>query len=251
MYRNIVVERIKLAHRFHLSTKTRFDCPNGRGSYGIVYCIEGGAAFRFYTGESCELERGDMLLLSPDAAYAIDNHSEFYHYTVNFTAELAEGLFDGGSFVFYRSGDTHAESLLSAIVDEMRGGKDGCIFRSMSALYSLLSLIYTPSVSGADGRITRAKEYIDSHLTDGITVERLSEVAGMSVTSFRREWRRVFGETSMQYRDKRLIEMADTYLSSGYYNVSETAELLRFSDVSYFVRFYKKHKGISPGKVKA
>ena len=246
-----VIEKILIAHRFHLSTKTRFDCPNGRGSYGIVYCIEGGATFRFYTGQRCELIQGDMLFLSPEAAYTIDNHGEFYHFTVNFTARDTEGLFNSGGFVFRSFSDGAFEGILSSLVDEIGMGREGCTFRSMSALYSLLALIYSPGAPRcADVRLAQTREYIDSHLSVGLTVERLADVAGMSVTSFRREWRRVFGETSMQYRDKRLIEAADTYLMSGYYNVSETAELLGFSLVSYFVRFYKKHKGISPGKVR-
>ena len=123
----------------------------------------------------------------------------------------------------------------------------------MSYLYELLSYIFTfdgieRSASSYSSRLEMAREYIDTHLTESFSIADLAEISDMSTTSFRREWLRAYGETSVQYRDRRRLESAVSYLMSGYYNVNEVAALLGFEDVSYFVRFFKKHKGVTPRK---
>jgi AraC-like DNA-binding protein len=72
----------------------------------------------------------------------------------------------------------------------------------------------------------------------------------MSVTNFRREWKKIYAEAPIQYRDSIRLYYAKEYLSSGYYTVSETAEKCGFDDVSYFVRLFKKKTGLTPGEFK-
>ena len=54
----------------------------------------------------------------------------------------------------------------------------------------------------------------------------------------------------MQYRDSIRLYYAKEYPNSGYYTVSEIAEKCGFDDVSYFVRFFKKKAGFTPGEFK-
>ena len=72
----------------------------------------------------------------------------------------------------------------------------------------------------------------------------------MSKTNFRREWRARYADTPIRYRDSIRLHYASEYLSGGYYSVSEVAKKCGFEDLSYFVRFFKKHTGRTPGAVK-
>ena len=72
----------------------------------------------------------------------------------------------------------------------------------------------------------------------------------MSVTNFRREWKKRYAESPMQYRDTVRLTYAQEYLNSGYYTISEIARKCGFDDVSCFVRFYKKKTGMAPGNAK-
>ena len=72
----------------------------------------------------------------------------------------------------------------------------------------------------------------------------------MSVTNFRREWKKQYGASPLDYRDAVRLSYASEYLASGYYTVSEVAEKCGFDDVSYFVRFYKRKTGTTPGSIK-
>jgi iron complex transport system substrate-binding protein len=81
-------------------------------------------------------------------------------------------------------------------------------------------------------------------------LEELAQVSAMSVGHFRREWKRLYGDSPLQYRDSIRLYYAKEYLQSGYCTVAEAAEQCGFSDVSYFVRFYKKKTGTTPGTLK-
>ena len=70
----------------------------------------------------------------------------------------------------------------------------------------------------------------------------------MSTTHFRREWTKLYGTPPLQYRDALRLSYAKEYLLSGYYSVTEVAEKCGFEDTNYFIRFFKKHTGITPGK---
>lgn len=126
---------------------------------------------------------------------------------------------------------------------------------ALSALYELLALaiseIYESKYNeSAYLKLQPAKAYIEHNFDRSITLGMLANLCDMSVVSFRREWNGRFGESAMQYRDKLRLQYAKEYLMSGYYSVAETAEKCGFGDVNYFVRFFKKHIGVPPGKYK-
>ena len=97
-------------------------------------------------------------------------------------------------------------------------------------------------------RLSKAKEYIEKNYNSDITLDILANLSDMSVTNFRREWLKLYRETALAYRDKLRLLHAKEYLFSGYYTVTEVANKCGFDDVNYFIRFFKKHTGISPGK---
>jgi AraC-like DNA-binding protein len=99
-------------------------------------------------------------------------------------------------------------------------------------------------------RLLLAKEHIEQHYDEPITLERLAFLSDMSVTNFRREWKKIYSDTPMQYRDSIRLYYAKEYLNSGYYTVTEIAEKCGFDDVSYFVRFFKQKTGLTPGEFK-
>ena len=125
----------------------------------------------------------------------------------------------------------------------------GFALRAKGLLYEILSVLEQEEHErqAGGGGVLRAKAYIDNHFCEHIDVDMLARVAEMSQTNFRRRFREAFGETAIQYRDRVRIGVAAQYLASGYYNVSEAARAVGFEDVSYFVRFFKRHTGSSPG----
>ena len=44
------VKRISIAHERTVDSTHKCEFPNGRGQYGLVYCIQGEGEYRFSTG---------------------------------------------------------------------------------------------------------------------------------------------------------------------------------------------------------
>ena len=117
-----------------------------------------------------------------------------------------------------------------------------------------LSLFYSDCINRQNAasynRLLPAKEYIEQYFHQPISLEELAKLSNMSATNFRREWKKIYLETPLQYRDSIRLYYAKEYLNSGYYTVTEIAEKCGFDDVSYFVRFFKKKVGLTPGEFK-
>ena len=253
----IDVEKIHIAHKCTVTSAHKCSYPRGRGSYGFVFGIEGQAKFKFFDGESIDVSKGEMVFLSPEAAYVIVTQGDFLHYTVNFdihTENSSVGMLNGVRALLVNQNTDLFENGMRQLVDIWSTKKRGYEMRAVSVLYRLLTDFYfdfadkdnLPEPSG----ILVAKEYIERFFNTEITLEKLAYLSNMSITNFRREWRKRYSETPMQYRDSFRIYYAREYLNSGYYSVSEVAKKCGFDDVSYFIRFFKKKTGVTPGKTK-
>ena len=251
------IEKINIAHEFILDRIHKCDYPSGRAHYGLVYVLNGKAEYRFFTGDRFTVTDGDVLFLSPNCAYSIITEKEFKHYTVNF--DLHEDSSDLNALeqpycLLQGKKSEQIERVLKELVGVWSPQKTGYEMRSVGYLYELLSQFYFEYTKEQNSvlyqRLLPAKEYIEQHFKSPITLEQLAFLSNMSVTNFRREWKKHYPESPIRYRDNIRLYYAKEYLNSGYYSVSEIAEKCGFDDVSYFVRFFKKQTGTSPGAYK-
>jgi len=250
----IDIRKINHAHEFTLDAKNGCEYLNGRDLYGLVFCIEGEAEYRFCSGERCKVSAGELLLLSPNAAYSIIINGKFRHYTVNFDIHEESSTIPclQGAFCFLHSDSADKYKQIFKRLTSLRVfERIGAEMLALSCLYELLSTFFLELYTHEHGsvryeRILPAKEYIDSHSNKPLSLDLLARLCNMSITNFRREWTKIYGETPLQYRDRVRLFYAKEYLSSGYYTVGEVACRCGFDDVSYFVRFFKKHTGSTP-----
>ena len=70
----------------------------------------------------------------------------------------------------------------------------------------------------------------------------------MSEAGFRRLFREYMGASPVEYRNALRLQEARALLHSGEYNVSEAAEAAGFTNLSFFIRLYKKKYGYTPKK---
>ena len=252
----IDIIRINVAHEFVLNKNSKCAYPNGRKYYGIVYCIEGEAEYRFSSGDCCNVHAGEIIFLSPKASYSITTKKDFKHYTVNFEIHNKSSNMDFLTDIYYLFQPENSQ-LYRHIFKEMSThwmSRKSCFeMQATACLYELLALLGSEILEKEYGtstylRLAPAKEYIEQNFNTVITLDIVANYSNMSVTHFRREWSKLYGESALQYRDRIRLSYAKEYLMSGYYTVTEVAEKCGFSDVNYFIRFFKKHTGISPGK---
>jgi AraC family transcriptional regulator len=98
-------------------------------------------------------------------------------------------------------------------------------------------------------RINRVVDYIDAHLEDEHSLEKLSEVAHFSPFHFHRIFRALTGETINNYVKRIRLQRAGSMLLSDFYRpVSEVASLCGFNSTALFCRAFRDHYGKSTGE---
>ena len=129
---------------------------------------------------------------------------------------------------------------------------NGCDLFCMSAAYELLneaSAAFFNTSPAVPRRMLRCKAYLDENICDtALRVSALAEMCGVSEVYFRREFRRFYGASPLEYIKKRRVEIACQLLSTGLYNVTQVAERAGFDSVSYFSAEFRRLTGGTPSQ---
>ena len=105
-------------------------------------------------------------------------------------------------------------------------------------------------ISKIHGSILEAVEYIHDHFTeDGLTVDFLAKMCGMSDTYFRKLFVKNFSLTPIDYIKSLKVNYARELLLSGYYTVGEVSDKCGFNTINYFSSFMKKETGLTPSDI--
>lgn len=133
--------------------------------------------------------------------------------------------------------------------------------RILGGLCSLFSLIFqhgfyrTESSESLPERknialLKRLLLYVDAHYAEPVTLDLLAREAGMSPKYFCRFFRSMTNHTPIEYVNICRVERACRMLMEGS-AVTETAYACGFGDLSYFIRVFRRRKGVTPGRYAA
>ena len=93
-------------------------------------------------------------------------------------------------------------------------------------------------------------EFIEHNYASPLTLQELSASVSMSPKYFCRFFSEMTHQTPMDYLNRQRIEQSCYELSTTDDSITEIAYRNGFNDLSYFIRTFKKYKGITPGKYK-
>lgn len=96
-------------------------------------------------------------------------------------------------------------------------------------------------------RFAAVVQYIKEHLTDNLSVEKLSALACMSKATFFRVFKREFGLTPVEYIVRERLAEAKRLLRQPLTTVADVCMRAGFNNLSYFQALFKKHEGMTPG----
>jgi AraC-like DNA-binding protein len=94
----------------------------------------------------------------------------------------------------------------------------------------------------------RVRDYIDAHLSDSIELVELSEIAGLSVFHFARQFKHSEGVTPHYHLVSRRVERAKELLAGTNLSLSEIAFAAGFSDQSHLTRLFRQIVRTTPGQ---
>lgn len=152
-----------------------------------------------------------------------------------------------------------ADALLDACArrltpDSSKGALELSILGYLCCLFSyiLQHRLYIPLPTETQqktyriGQIKAVLKHIEQNYGTGITLDGLSEIAGMNPNYFCRVFQAVTQQTPMDYVIHYRIEQAAVMLANTALSIVDVAMECGFNDHSYFTKFFKRIKGVTP-----
>lgn len=102
------------------------------------------------------------------------------------------------------------------------------------------------STAAAPGIMGKAVEYINRHIAENLSIDRVCAAVGISKYHFCRRFKEYTGLTVMQYVLKTRITLAKNELSRSTLSVARISEQYGFSSISYFCRVFREEEGCTP-----
>ena len=100
-------------------------------------------------------------------------------------------------------------------------------------------------------RLIAAKRYMDENFASSeLRIATLAALYKTSEVYFRREFKRCYGESPLEYIKRKRIETACQLLCTELYSITDVALRVGFDSVSYFSSEFKRYVGCSPKEYK-
>jgi len=145
-----------------------------------------------------------------------------------------------------------ADELAALEGDERKGGEIVCLglilqFFGTAIRYGCCEDEYTETNRHLS-RLKNALSYMEDHYSERVTLDALADAAGVTPKYLCRSFCSLTGKTPISYLNEYRIDRACEFLRTTDEPMLEIAGMCGFSDQSYFVKLFKRQKGITPGE---
>ena len=103
-----------------------------------------------------------------------------------------------------------------------------------------------PKHEVADERMIRLADYVQEHLSQEITAERLADIACVAKSHLPRLCHQAFGMSPLKYVTRKKVQYAQELLLTTDHSVQHIAAQVGYTDPSYFIRVFRKVIGYTP-----
>ena len=224
---------------------------NGRIKHGFIYTVKGCMLDHFHSGEKKEIlvEEGEIIFIPRGSSYTGIYQED------GTEIKIIQFELISGSLPPYLSRPTKISlsdggKIIDSFFTPTENQRSSHPFYYLSRLYELLWRI-DESLAGIPAKYKRLRPALDrlqTHWNRGESVAFYASLCLMSEAHFRRLFREYTGLSPVDYRNDLRLKNARAMLQSGEYNVSTASEASGFSNLSFFIRLYKKKYGHTPKK---
>lgn len=95
------------------------------------------------------------------------------------------------------------------------------------------------------------REVVEANIFNPLNVSELAAIAGMSLSTFKREFARCYQQTPARYVRKRRLQHAAQLLKSTELRISDVAFDCGFQDLAHFSKAFSKEYGMAPSRYRA
>ena len=233
--------------------------PHWHQSIEILYFLEGNAVVMADT-EEIKVEAEDVVVVPPNALHKIScTSSRTVYYCLIVGWEFCEAMGLPMDYLCFKRRITDV-LLCKKIADlalEFEQKQEYYKTRILSQTLDIMVLIARKHSAESAfllsdrqcvqlEKIKKVFRFIEQHYAEDLTLLRLAEHVGFNKYYFCHIFKEFTGMTPVEYINYIRCRKAKEYLSAKGCNVSETAALCGFDNLSYFTKIYKKINGELP-----
>ncbi|MFF2479988.1 AraC family transcriptional regulator [Paenibacillus sp. NPDC058071] len=99
-------------------------------------------------------------------------------------------------------------------------------------------------------RPTNIVEVVEKNLLNPVSLQDLAYLSGRSLSTFKREFRKIYNEPAFQWIRNRRLEKAKELLTHSGISITEVCYATGFENVSHFSKAWKKKYGVTPSAMR-
>lgn len=249
--------------------------------FSELVLIYRGRARHVTEGEAYPVAAGDVFVITGQRRHGYDRPEDFCLVNVLFDLDaLPVPLFDLPSVPGFHALfalepefrrqhgfgsrlrlDPAALAAACALVDrleaELRGARPGhaamAVALFMQLVTDLARAYGATTVPASQGllRLGQVLCFLETRLAEPVTLDQLARLAGMSVPTLVRAFRRVTGHSPIQYLIAHRVARAAELLRETDEPVAQVARRVGFDDANYFSRLFRRRHGRTPRAFRA
>lgn len=235
----------------------------------VLLCVHGGKSF-LINDRVYDVQDGDVFIINQFEAhkitfdggtsfcrYVMQVHPRFLYEMSTVETNLAYCFYARGKNISNKLSLTAAErtALIDKIVKMREENAFGDDIIKTNAAKEILVMLNSAFIRATKKQtadvynrtINNAMDYINSNYRGNLTLEKIAENSYVSVNQLCRLFNRYCGTTVARYITSKRITEAKKSLLSGK-SVTQAALECGFEDYANFIRVFKKHVGVTPGK---
>lgn len=255
---------------FHLADNRHEEVPYHYHTFHKIILLLAGRADYAIEGERYSLSPGDYVLVGRGSIHRpIVARGDFYERAIlyispEYLQKLScpdgdlENCFlrsqEGFHYVYHAGAGDRVRQLFALLEQSRREGGFGASLLCQALFVQLMVEINRISLSGntvsaasGDSKIVALLQYLNAHLTEGLTIDELAARFYISKYHMMRRFRDETGYTIHGYVTEKRLLLAQQLLEQGL-PMGETALRCGYQEYSTFSRAYKKQFGRSPSE---
>lgn len=235
------------------------DFRNGRLKHGFLYLLSGEATF-YLSGKTRRVKNGELLYIpkalkykmqysQPDTAFIVVNFDMFDRSGNGFS------LFESIHLVSLGDSAHSANHAMVKLEACATSEAPAMLLRRKELLYQLLSILCSDSYlpfddEGRYPQIVKGVSLLKQTYLENLPIETFAKESSVSTSSFRSLFKKQYGLSPLQYRNRLRINRARQLLIEDGCTVAEAAYASGFDNIGYFCRYYKQVTGETPSETK-
>lgn len=224
----------------------------------LFLVVTEGSGRLIYEGNEITLASGDCAFIDCRKSYSHESSADhpWRLQWVHFYGSDAEHFINAYSdqnlsTVFHPGNPSVFINLLSQIFKNCASQGFAAELETHRLLTDLLAMIFmthsqSQGAAETQGKLYQIRDYMESHLSERITLESLAKLFYISKYHLSREYHRIFGETLINDLNTLRISHAKSQLRFSDAPVEEIANSCGYSDSAYFVHVFRQAEGITP-----